>query len=284
MDSARLLADVAALAADSMEGRALGTPGGARARGFVLEQFQAIGLDTLPIGPLHRFPMASGAREGANVVAFIRGRTRPGRIILLTAHYDHLGVQLGTVYNGADDNASGTAAIMAIAAWFRRNPPAHTVMFVALDGEEEGLVGASAFVRDGVVAADSIVLDVNLDMVSRSATRQLFAVGPKRYPSLLPYLERTACSAQLALMLGHDKGASAGEDWTMQSDQGPFLEIGIPFIYFGVEEHADYHRPTDDVSRIDPGFLVAGTRAIALFVTLVDADPAAAESARTVSP
>ena len=283
VDSTRLISDLAALADDSMEGRGLGTPGGARARGFVLERFRAIGLDTLATGMLQRFPVANGAGAGANVMGLVRGTIRPGRIILVTAHYDHLGVQHGETYNGADDNASGTGAIMAIAEWFRSNPPANTVMFVAFDGEEEGLLGAAAFVRDSLVAADSVILDVNLDMVSRSTRRELFAVGPKRHPSLLPYLATTACSAQLVLMLGHDKGWSGSEDWTMQSDQGAFEEAGIPFIYFGVEDHADYHRPTDDVSRIDPGFFVAATRAIALFARLVDADPAAIESARTVS-
>jgi Zn-dependent M28 family amino/carboxypeptidase len=283
VDSTRLVTDLGVLADDSMEGRGLGTPGGARARAFVLERFRMIGLDSLSTGLLQRFAVANSAGQGVNVIAMVRGRTRPGRIILVTAHYDHLGVQQGEVYNGADDNASGTAAIMAIAAWFRRNPPANTVMFVALDGEEEGLLGAAAFMRDSIVVADSVILDVNLDMVSRSETRQLFAVGPKRYPSLVPYLASTACSAQLALMLGHDKGWPTSEDWTMQSDQGVFQEAGIPFTYFGVEDHADYHRPTDDVSRIDPGFFVAATRAIALYVSLVDASPAAAESAR-ISP
>ena len=277
------MTDLAVLADDSMEGRGLGTPGGARARAYVLERFRAIGLDTLSSGLLQRFPVTSGAGDGANVVAMVRGRTRPGRIVLVTAHYDHLGTQQGEIYNGADDNASGTAAIMAIATWFHRNPPANTVMFVALDGEEEGLLGAAAFLRDSMVAADSIILEVNLDMVSRNAKRQLFAVGPRRYPSLVEYLAGTACSAQLALMLGHDKGWPASEDWTMQSDQGVFQEAGIPFTYFGVEDHADYHRPTDDVSSVDPGFFVAATRAIALYVSLVDANPAAAESARILS-
>ena len=84
-------------------------------------------------------------------------------------------------------------------------------------------------------------------------------------------------------MLGHDKGWSGSEDWTMQSDQGVFHGIGIPFVYFGVEDHPDYHQPTDDVSRIDAGFFAAATRAIALFVVLVDANPAAAESARAAT-
>lgn len=280
IDSVRLMADVAALADDSMAGRQLGTAGGARARAFVLARFRAIGLDTLPGGALERFPAPGTAREGANVIGLVRGRARPGRMILVTAHYDHLGVRGGAVYNGADDNASGVAAMMAIAAWFRSHRPSGTVMFVALDGEEEGLLGATAFIREQVVAADSVLLNVNLDMVSRSASRQLFAVGPGRYPGLIPYLSRAACTAQLALMLGHDKGSSSSEDWTLQSDHGAFHGLGIPFVYFGVEDHADYHKPTDDVSRIDAGFFAAATRAIALFVAQVDANPAAAESAR----
>lgn len=285
VDSTRLIADLAALADDSMEGRGLGTRGGARARTFVLERLQAIGLDTLATGALEPFSSATGGTAGGvNVVALVRGRSRPGRIILVTAHYDHLGVQQGEVYNGADDNASGTAAMIAIATWFHQHPPDNTVMFVALDGEEQGLLGAAAFVRDHLVVADSVIINVNLDMVSRSARQQLFVVGPKRYPALLPYLARAACSVSVALMLGHDQGWPTSEDWTLQSDQAVFQGIGIPFVYFGVEDHPDYHRPTDDVSRIYPGFFVATTRAIALFVALVDKSPAAAESARAVSP
>ncbi len=281
IDSVRLIADVAALADDSMQGRETGTAGGARARVFVLARFRAIGLDTLPAGALERFAAPGGKTgEAANVIGFVPGRSRPGRIILVTAHYDHLGVQRGTVYNGADDNASGTAAMMAIAAWFRSNPPANTLMFLALDGEEAGLLGATAFLRDHPVSTDSVLLDINLDMVSRSASGELFAVGPGRYPGLLPYLSVTACSAQVKLMLGHDKGWPGSEDWTLESDQGAFYGIGIPFIYFGVEDHPDYHKPTDDVSRIDRGFFVAAARAIALFVAQVDANPSAAESVR----
>lgn len=280
IDSVQLMADVAALADDSMQGRQLGTAGGARARAFVLARFRAIGLDTLPGGALQRFPAPGNAGEGANVIGVVRGGARAGRIILVTAHYDHLGQRNGAVYNGADDNASGVAAMLAIAAWFHDHRPSNTLMFVALDGEEEGLLGATAFVRERVVAADSVLLDVNLDMVSRSATRELFVVGPGRYPVLTPYLARTACSAQLSLMLGHDKGSTGAEDWTLQSDQGAFHGVGIPFVYFGVEDHPDYHKPTDDVSHIDAGFFAAATRAIALFVTQVDANPAAAESAR----
>ena len=170
-----------------------------------------------------------------------------------------------------------------MAAWFRQHPPENTLMFVALDGEEEGLLGAAAFVTDRPVSLDSILIDINLDMVSRSTQQQLFAVGPKRYPALVPYLARTACSAQVALMLGHDKDWSGAEDWTTQSDQGAFNAIGIPFVYFGVEDHPDYHRPTDDVVRIDRRFFLRASRAIALFAMLVDADPEGVAAARPVA-
>ncbi len=274
------MADLRSLAADSMEGRGLGTPGGARARALIAQRFRALGLDTLSGGAIQAFGVAGGKAGGANVVGLVRGGTRPGRIILVTAHYDHLGVRGGEVYNGADDNASGTAALMAIAALFRDRRPDHTVMFVALDGEEEGLLGAAAFIAARAVVLDSVLLDVNLDMVSRSVEGQLFAVGPLRYPSLRQYLPATACTSGVAIMLGHDTGSPDRDDWTMQSDQGAFQAAGIPFVYFGVEDHADYHRPTDDAERIDPAFFAAATRAIARFVEQVDAHPAAAESAR----
>jgi Zn-dependent M28 family amino/carboxypeptidase len=283
IDSVQLMSDLAALADDSMEGRKLGTPGGSRARAFIAARFRAIGLDTLARGAVEAFPVQGGQAQGANVIGVVRGRSRPGRILLVTAHYDHLGVQDGTTYNGADDNASGTSAMMALAAWFRRNPPANTIVFVAFDGEEEGSVGAEAFMHDREVAADSVLLDINLDMVSRNAKGQLFAVGPKHYPGLALYLSRTACNAQVELMLGHDKGWQGSEDWTTQSDHVVFHKAGIPFIYFGVEDHPDYHQPTDDVLRIDPGFFASATRAIGLFVALVDANPAAAESARAAA-
>lgn len=154
------------------------------------------------------------------------------------------------------------------------------MVLVAFDGEEEGLLGAAAFVASGLVPADSMLIDLNMDMVSRSERRELFAVGPARYPALRPYLARAACSAGVNLMLGHDKGASGSEDWTMQSDQGAFETLGVPFIYFGVEDHPDYHKPSDDVARIDPGFFLGAAESVAQVLVQVDANPAAALAAR----
>ena len=256
------------------------TPGNARARALLVTRMAAIGLDSLPSGRLQRFTAPGGHANGVNVIGVVRGRAAGGRVIVMTAHYDHLGVRNGAIYNGADDNASGTAALLAMGAWLRQHPPSHTVVLAALDGEEEGLLGASAFVASGVMPTDSMLIDLNMDMVSRSERRELFAVGPGRYPSLRSYLGRAACSASIKLMLGHDKGSPGNEDWTTQSDQGAFAQQGIPFIYFGVEDHPDYHRPTDDVASIDPGFFLGAVEAVAQVMMQVDANPAAALAAR----
>src|SRR4030095_5143841 len=110
LDSTQLMSDLAALADDSMQGREMGTTGGARARTYLEARFSAIGLDTLPSGRLERFPPPRGVTgTAANVLGLVPGRTRPGRVILVTAHYDHLGTKNGDVYNGADEHASGTA-------------------------------------------------------------------------------------------------------------------------------------------------------------------------------
>ncbi len=283
VDSTQLMRDIATLADDSMEGRGAGTDGGARARLYLLARYAQLGLDSLGSGRVQSFAMPGGKLEGSNIIGIIRGGRRPGQVIVVSAHYDHLGTRNGQVYNGADDNASGVSAMLAAATWFTAHRPDQTLLFVAFDGEEEGDLGSGAFVHAGLIPPDSILMNINLDMVSRSERKRLFAVGAARFPALLPYLEATACGAPVMLVLGHDKGWVASEDWTTQSDQFAFLGIGVPFIYFGVEDHPDYHKPTDDVSRIDPAFFLGATRTVARFVALVDASPAAAASAHAVA-
>jgi hypothetical protein len=98
---------------------------------------------------------------------------------------------------------------------------------------------------------------VNLDMVSRSERRELFVAGTSPRPALAAVLQPVAARAPVSLRFGHDKPSPAGgpmDDWTMQSDHGVFHAQGIPFVYFGVEDHEDYHKPTDSADKIDPEF------------------------------
>ncbi len=176
----------------------------------------------------------------------------------------------GEVFNGADDNASGVAAALEVARRVAERPLDHGLLVALLDVEEAGLQGARALVADPPVPREAIALNVNLDMVSRT-DGLLWAAGAHHTPALRPILEDVAEQAPLTLRLGHDRpGAPEGDDWTSASDHGAFHAIGIPFVYFGVEDHPDYHRPTDDFERVDPREFVDAVRTILAAVRALD--------------
>jgi hypothetical protein len=272
VDRAQLMRDVTTLASSSFEGRRAGTAGGAKARAWIAQQFAsvpltpAIGADfvqpftlttrdaraILPGGRPYRTDFAA-----ANVVGRITGRDPDAPAILITAHYDHLGVQNGTVYAGADDNASGVAALLAAARYFAASRPRHSMLFAALDAEERGHDGARALLRSGLVPRTSTALNINLDMVSRNDANQIYAAGTYYSPWQTPVLQDVQTRASVKILFGHDRPPRLGgglEDWTHSSDHGVFHDAGMPFVYFGVEDHPDYHQPTDTADRIDPRF------------------------------
>lgn len=256
-----LLSHVRSLAAPALEGRRTGTPGNAVARAFIVDRFKRAGLVALGEGfeAPFRFTRDSIGLQGVNVVGACRGSAaKDGRTLVVSAHYDHVGIRDGQVYPGADDNASGVAVLLALARQCGRTSWMHDALFVAFDAEEMGLQGSRAFVAAPPVPRDRLALNVNMDMVSRSDTRALYVAGTHHRPQLRPVLEAVAARAPVTLRFGHDKPkAEAGgiDDWTMQSDHGAFHTAGIPFVYFGVEDHADYHKPTDTADKIDPAFL-----------------------------
>ncbi len=274
VDSAAAMQALWALAADSMEGRRMGSRGSAAARAFLVQRLTRAGLVPLAPGFEQRFPVSmrdTSVREGVNVVAMVRG-TDTSRVLVVSAHYDHLGVSGGQVYNGADDNASGTAAALAIAEFYARHPPRHSIVFAFFDGEELGMPGSRAFVKSPPVPLARIAANVNLDMVSRLDKNELYAAGTSFHPFFRPLLKATAAVAPVKLLLGHDTDdRGAHDNWTRQSDHWSFHTEGVPWICFGVEDHPDYHRPSDDVERVDAGRFIAAVRTIADFVRRLDA-------------
>jgi Zn-dependent M28 family amino/carboxypeptidase len=259
-DAAQLMRDVHALASPKFEGRRTGTSGNAHARAWIVERFRAAGLETLSGGfemPF-QFTHNSATATGVNVVGLCSGRgAADDAALIITAHFDHLGIVKGALYPGADDNASGVAALLALAEWCVRNRWSHDAVFVAFDAEESGLKGARAFVAAPPVARQRLALNVNLDMLSRSAKRELYIAGTHHYPALERVLQPVVARASVNVLFGHDRpnpvGGSA-DDWTMLSDHGAFHAAGVPFVYFGVEDHPDYHKPTDTPDKIDPEF------------------------------
>ncbi|MEM9667514.1 MAG: M28 family peptidase [Pseudomonadota bacterium] len=262
------------LAADDMEGRETGTAGGLKAREWLLEQMQARSFETLDgdYRQSFEFPLKNGEDlEGINLVGLIRGTgAKSGPVMVVTAHYDHVGIKSKEIYNGADDNASGVAGALAIADHFFDNPPTHDVIIAFLDAEEKGLWGARAFLGDKVIDPEQIGLNLNLDMISKNNRDEIYAAGTYHTPALVPLIDRVAAAAPIIVMIGHDRPEMGGDDWTFQSDHGPFHRAGIPFIYFGVEDHAEYHRPTDDYQTIPEDFFRGSVKTVVLAAEIFD--------------
>ena len=136
----------------------------------------------------------------------------------------------------------------------------------AVDAEEGGIKGARAFVDQPPVQLEQIVVNLNMDMISHN-DRELYVAGTHHSPFLKPFVERVLAEVEIALSFGHDSPELGNDDWTSQSDHAPFHRNGIPFLYFGVEDHPDYHRPTDVFGSINPDFYEKAVNAI-LRVTL----------------
>ncbi|WP_026868911.1 M28 family peptidase [Inquilinus limosus] len=284
IDSAALLQDVRLLSADDMEGRGTGTAGIEKARAYLAERLRQVGIR--PFGASSDQPFSGRNRRGVevsgtNLVGYLPGTGAEQRYIFVTAHYDHLGIRSGRIYNGADDNASGTAALLALAEYLGKHPTRHPVIFAAFSGEELGLQGSEGFVRSPPVPLSTMGVEINMDMISRSTRNEINVLGTWHYPFLRPWLEPLSGKAGApTLVFGHDTPEPKEEDWTLRSDHAPFHKAGIPFICFGGDDHADYHRPTDDFGRINPVFFVRTvemiTRAIAVLDDRLDEFPARA--------
>jgi peptidase M28-like protein len=272
IDGARAFAVVQALSAPEMEGRQTGTPGNHRAQAFIVARFRQLGVPALGGGYEQKFsfvhrsvigtvmpgrPAKRPYPDATNLIAIVRGTAQPEHVLIVSAHYDHLGVRDGRLFPGADDNASGVAAMLETAAYVVAHPLRLSVVFVAFDGEEQGLQGSQYFVAHSPIPLDRVGLVINLDMVSRSDTGSIVASGTWSDPSLKSLVLKAAEGRRLSVAFGHDRPiylAGGIEDWTHQSDQGPFHDAGVRTLYYGVEDHPDYHQPTDTADKIPRPF------------------------------
>ena len=270
----RVLADVRFLADDKQEGRGVGTGGLERSGAYIKEGFGRAGLQTsfqdftIPADApavLHTNLAGTATR---NVVAVIPGGSLKwrGEFIVVGAHYDHLGLggfgaldpdSTGRVHNGADDNASGTAALLEIGRILgvRKPAPARTIVLVAFSGEELGTLGSSYFVQHAVPQPiDSLYAMLNMDMVGRLRNARLMALGAataREVPALLDSLNTPP---------RFDLRAS-GDGWG-PSDHAVFFGARHPVLHFFTDLHEDYHRSTDDWQKLN----VAGLAQVAQFV------------------
>jgi hypothetical protein len=264
---AQLLEDVRILASDEMGGRDTGSAGGELARNYIVGRLEGLGVAAPAVGRLQPWEATGRTRagpklyNGINIIGVIPGTRVTDKYIVVTAHYDHVGTNDGLIFNGADDNASGVATMLALAADLKRQAPEHSVIFVALDGEEHGLLGAKHYVEAPPVPLASIAMNLNFDMTARAETDgKLWVTGTYQNPSFRPILEGIPADGAVALAFGKDTPQDTGEDnWVNSSDHAPFHHAQVPFLYLGVNFHPDYHRPSDDFDRITPSVFTSAT-------------------------
>lgn len=275
IDTGQAIEDLRVLTTDEMDGRRTGTQGAADARAYIAGRFFMAGL--VAFGetfeqPFTYTPRRSGEQlDGINLI----GRHGPddgeGPVLVITAHYDHLGNCGGQICNGADDNASGVAAMLAIADVLRDTPPEHLIIFAALDAEENGLNGARALVADLPVDQDRVVLNINLDMLAINAENELPAAGAFHFPFLRGHIDAIEVAEPTRLIQGYDSpewGPSG--DWTYSSDHAAFHDAGIPWIYYGVDFHEHYHQPTDEFEVVQQDFFLSNARTVLNAVVYFD--------------
>jgi len=260
--------DIAHLASRALGGRATGAAGNDSAAAFVARRYGALGLggafgtrscDTpapCPAAYFQRFRVRSARAQ--NVGAVLPG-TDPalrGQFVVVGAHYDHIGrtgvgaldPEVGhLLHPGADDNASGTAAVLALAERLRARPPRRSVLFVNFGAEEVGLVGSHVFVNDPPVPLDLVVAMINLDMVGRLRGGRLSVLGAST-PELRALVDSAGAVAHVRLAVF---GASMGN-----SDHASFAAKRIPAVHLFTGYHGDYHRVTDTADRVDAAGLV----------------------------
>lgn len=251
-----LSARVGVIADDSMAGRGTPSPGLDMTAAFVAEVFQSAGLR--PGGEdgfFQRFPVPGGS-ETTNTIGWIEGSDPAFRseYIVFSAHMDHLGVGLplqgDTIYNGADDNASGTAGILELAEAFGRFgvQPRRSIVFIAFSAEELGLVGSRWYVDHPTFPLESTFANINLDMIGRNWRDTIVALRSPN--SLGETAERIAADhAELGLEVIDDPWPSLS--LLSRSDQWSFIRNGVPALFFTSGLHTDYHTPLDEADRLD---------------------------------
>lgn len=262
ISSADIQAHVDFLASDELAGRYARSEEALVAAKYIADQFEAAGLE--PFGDDATWFQAIGVGFAPNVVALVRGESP--HAVVITAHYDHLKPkQMGEdrIFNGADDNASGTAALLEVAqaiAGLEDRPP-RTVVFVAFSAEEGGLLGAHYFVENAPIALSEIVGNINMDMVSRGEERLIFCEPGPGSEHLIAAMERWKGSVGLDVRVG------VHPEWLTQSDHYAFIKRDVPAVYFGVEDHVDYHRVSDHADKILPALTERVARLVFLMAT-----------------
>jgi Zn-dependent M28 family amino/carboxypeptidase len=272
------------LASDEFEGRMTGAKGQKMAAEYIKNHYKNLGIEPgieKTATYFQKIPESflRGRAKGdtENVLGFIYGTEKPEEIVVISAHYDHLGIDGEVVYNGADDNGSGTSAVLEIAEAFQLavkegEGPKRSILFLNLTGEEEGLFGSKFYVANPIFPLKNTVVDLNIDMVGRVDKRHadnpnfVYLIGADKISTELHYISEAINKKYTNLDLDYKYNDENDPNrFYYRSDHYNFAKNGIPIIFYFNGVHADYHKASDTVDKIN--FDILAKRAQLVFLT-----------------
>ncbi|MBS1550044.1 MAG: M28 family peptidase [Bacteroidetes bacterium] len=272
------------IASDEMEGRDTGSAGQKKAGNYIIDYYQSrnIGFPATLNSYYQKVPAEymnkltwTGKKfsDSENILAFIKGSEKPEEIIVISAHYDHIGVKNGVVHNGADDDGSGTVAVMEIAEAFKLaekkgHAPKRSILFLHATGEEHGLFGSSYYTDHPVFPLKNTVTNLNIDMIGRCdpgncGKDYVYVIGSEMLSKELKSISEEANSKthRLELNYKYDDPKDPNRLY-YRSDHYNFAKNGIPVAFYFDGIHEDYHKATDDPEKIDYELLKKRTQLI----------------------
>jgi len=278
----QLLHHMQVLSSDAFQGRRIGTLGSVNSQNYLVKVLTQQQVTPYAGHYRHAFVQHSWFTEkhGTNIIAAVKGRLHPDKYIVLTAHYDHLGVKNHQIYHGADDNASGTAALLALSLSIQKAPLSHSVLFIFTDGEESNLLGSKHFIQQNNTLLKQVLIDINLDMLSgdqrTTCLHFISSALSKNFNVNNQQLIKLASASDFCLKHGFKMLNKAPLysrhriDWQGASDHASFHRAGIPYIYYGVGSDVNYHTQRDQYQRTNLPFFIRATQQILQQIEFVD--------------
>jgi len=269
------------VASNEMQGRETGSEGQKKAGAYLIEQYKSSNIP-FPTGAdsyYQRIPAEylnkkynEKLGDSENIWAFIKGSEKPDEIVVVSAHYDHVGIKNGEIYNGADDDGSGTVAILEIAKAFAKakkegHGPKRSILFLHVTGEEHGLHGSRFYSENPLFPLKNTVADVNIDMIGRrdeahaNSNNYVYVIGSDYLSSDLYNICESANKKYVNLDLDYKfNDRNDPNRFYYRSDHYNFAKNGIPSVFFFNGTHADYHKPGDKVEKIEFDALAKRTK------------------------
>lgn len=255
-------------ASDFFQGRETGTLGQRRAVNFLREFYKNNAISSAQGTEDFFQPMTLTIKdktvETENVVAIIEGETKPNEYIVISSHLDHVGMSNGEIYNGADDDGSGTVALLEVAQAFQAaaqagQRPQRSIVFLHVSGEEKGLLGSRYYTDNPLYPLENTIANLNIDMVGRTDPKRVegkrnyvYLIGSDRLSTELHEISEAANKATVNMELDYTYNAPDDPNrFYFRSDHYNFAKNNIPVIFYFNGTHADYHKPTDTVEKIE---------------------------------